>query len=78
MHEEVKERIHCLARRNKSGRGLIFTDRDNKSIDEDKGVDYNQNDVQYTMYHSTSRGSSLAVNDCTMDVRVMSDRPSTP
>ena len=34
--------------------------------------------VQYTMYPSTARGSSLAVNDCTMDVRVTSDRPSTP
>ena len=34
--------------------------------------------VQYNMYPSTARGSSLAVNDCTMDVRVMSDRPSTP
>ena len=35
-------------------------------------------DMQYTMYLSTARGSSLAVNDRTMDVRVTSDRPSTP
>ena len=34
--------------------------------------------VQYTMYLSTARGSSLAVNDCTMYVQVTSDRPSTP
>ena len=34
--------------------------------------------VQYTMYPSTARGSSLAVNDRTMDVRVTSDRSSTP
>ena len=34
--------------------------------------------LQYTMYLSTARGSSLAVNDRTMDVRVTSDRPSTP
>ena len=33
---------------------------------------------QYTMYPSTARGSSLAVNDQTMDVRLTSDRPSTP
>ena len=35
-------------------------------------------DLQYTMYLSTARGSSLAVNDRTVDVRVTSDRPSTP
>ena len=29
-------------------------------------------------YPSTARGSSLAVNDRTLDVRVTSDRPSTP
>ena len=34
--------------------------------------------VQYTMYPSTDRGSSLAVNYRTMDVRVTLDRPSTP
>ena len=34
--------------------------------------------LQYTMYLSTARGSSLAVNDRTMDVRVTGDRPSTP
>ena len=34
--------------------------------------------LQYTMYLSTARGSSLADNDRTMDVRVLSDRPSTP
>ena len=34
--------------------------------------------LQYTMYVSTARGSSLGVNDRTMDVRVTSDRPSTP
>ena len=34
--------------------------------------------LQYTRYPSTSRGSSLAVNDRTLDVRVTSDRPSTP
>ena len=33
--------------------------------------------LQYTMYLSTAKGSSLAVDDCTMDVRVTSDRPST-
>ena len=32
--------------------------------------------MQYTMYLSTAKGSSLAVNDRTMDVRVTSDRPS--
>ena len=37
-----------------------------------------QSDVQYTRYPSTARGISLAVNDHTMDVRVTSDRPSTP
>ena len=30
------------------------------------------------MYPSTARGKSLEVNDRTMDVIVMSDRPSTP
>ena len=35
-------------------------------------------EVQYTRYPSTARGSSLAFNDRTLDVRVMSDRPSTP
>ena len=35
-------------------------------------------DLQYTRYTSTDRGSSLAVNDLTMEVRVTSDRPSTP
>ena len=34
--------------------------------------------VQYTRYPSTARGSSLAVNDSTLDVRVTSDRPITP
>ena len=34
--------------------------------------------LQYTMYPSTDRGSSLAVNDRTMDVQLMSDRPITP
>ena len=34
--------------------------------------------MQYTRYPSTARGSSLAVNDRTQDVRVTSDRPSTP
>ena len=34
--------------------------------------------LHYTMYPPTAIGSSLAVNDRTMDVRVMSDRPSTP
>ena len=34
--------------------------------------------LQYTMYLSTDRGSSLVVNDCTMDVRLTLDRPSTP
>ena len=34
--------------------------------------------LQYTMYLSTARGSSLAINDRTMDVQVTSDRPSTP
>ena len=34
--------------------------------------------MQYTMYPSTAKGISLAVNDRTMDVRVTSDRPSTP
>ena len=29
------------------------------------------------MYLSTARGSSLAVNERSMDVRVTSDRPST-
>ena len=38
----------------------------------------NYRHVQYTIYPSTTRGSSLAVNDCTVDVRVKSDRPSTP
>ena len=33
--------------------------------------------MQYTRYPSTARGSSLAVNDRTLDVRVTSDRPST-
>ena len=33
--------------------------------------------LEYTRYPSTARGSSLAVNDCTLDVRVTSDRPST-
>ena len=37
-----------------------------------------KNGVQDTRYPSTARGSSLAVNDCTLDVRVTSDRPSTP
>ena len=34
--------------------------------------------LQYTRYPSTARGSSLAVNYRTLDVRVTSDRPSTP
>ena len=34
--------------------------------------------VQYTRYPSTARGSSLAVNDRTLDVQITSDRPSTP
>ena len=34
--------------------------------------------LQYTRYPSTARGSSLAVNDSTLDVQVTSDRPSTP
>ena len=34
--------------------------------------------MQYTRYPSTASSSSLAVNDCTLDVRVTSDRPSTP
>ena len=34
--------------------------------------------LQYNRYPSTARGISLAVNDRTMDVRVTSDRPSTP
>ena len=34
--------------------------------------------LQYTRYPSTARCSSLAVNDRTLDVRVTSDRPSTP
>ena len=34
--------------------------------------------LQYTKYPSTDRGSSLAVNDRTLDVRVTSDVPSTP
>ena len=38
----------------------------------------NRTVLQYTMYPSTSRGSSQAVNDRTMDIRVTSDRPSTP
>ena len=33
--------------------------------------------VQYTRYPSTDRGSSLAVNNLTLDIRVTSDRPST-
>ena len=32
--------------------------------------------MQYIMYPSTVRGSSLSDNDRTMDVRVTSDRPS--
>ena len=34
--------------------------------------------LQYTRYPSTAIGSSLAVNDCTLDILVTSDRPSTP
>ena len=34
--------------------------------------------LQYTRYPSTPRGSSLAVKDRTLDVRVTSDRPITP
>ena len=34
--------------------------------------------MQYTRYPSTARGSSLAVNDCTLDIKVTSDIPSTP
>ena len=34
--------------------------------------------LQYIMYLSTARGSSLAVNDRTMNVRVTSDIPITP
>ena len=37
----------------------------------------NKDVMQYTMYFSTDRGSSLAVNDRTLDVRVTSDRPIT-
>ena len=33
---------------------------------------------QYSRYPSTARGISLAVNDCTLDVQVTSDRPITP
>ena len=33
--------------------------------------------LQYTMYPSTARGSSLAANDRTMDVRLTPDRLST-
>ena len=34
--------------------------------------------LQYTRDPSIPRGSSLAVNDRTLDVRVTSDRPNTP
>ena len=43
MSEEVKERVHCLARCNKSDWGIIFTDRDNKPIDEDDNAYYDIN-----------------------------------
>ena len=43
MPEEVKERTHCMACHNKSFRGLIFTDRDNKPIDEDDNAYYDIN-----------------------------------
>ena len=43
MPEEVKERTHCMACHNKSFRGLIFTDRDNKPIDENEEADYDPN-----------------------------------
>ena len=34
--------------------------------------------LQYTRYPSTARGSYLAVNDCTLDVQLTLDRPTTP
>ena len=40
--------------------------------------DISQCKLQYTMYLSTVRSGSLAVNDRTMDVQVTLDRPSTP
>ena len=47
-----------------------------RSLQQDNKMN-NSSQMQYTMYPSTVRGSSLAVNDRTMDVRVTSDRPST-
>ena len=41
--EEVKERFHCLAHRNKSVRGLIFTYQYNEPIDKDDDADYDPN-----------------------------------
>ena len=46
MPEYFKERIHFIARYNKSGWGLIFTDRDNKAIDEYNDVDYDPNEYR--------------------------------
>ena len=43
MPEEVKERAHRLARRNKFDRGIVFTDRENEPIDEDDDMDYDPN-----------------------------------
>ena len=53
---------------------ILKNDRENHK----RGYEGQIEELQYTRYPSTSRGSSLAVNYCTLDVRVTSDRPSTP
>ena len=43
MPEQVNYLVHRLARRNESDWGIIFTECDNKPIDEDKNAEYNPN-----------------------------------
>ena len=67
--------------------GIIFLHSTKKSA-EWQGKEYGDGEdilqctawkaLQYTRHPSTARGSSLVVNDRTLDVRVTSDRPSTP
>ena len=56
---------------------ILETESEEESDVESNG-EAGGEEVQYTRYPSTAIGSSLAVNDRTLDVQVKSDRPSTP
>lgn len=43
MPVEVKELVHCLARRNKADWGLVFADHENEPIGENDNADYGTN-----------------------------------